>query len=156
MSKVYALSGARVAYLCASPAVLEELRSLTPPWAVSLIGQIAAVKALEDPAYYLKCYEETHRLREDLTRGLQTIEGLKIFHGMANFVLCGLPKNGFDAATIDQMCRRENLFIRNVKTMGNSMGDYKIRIAVKDEVKNQKILKILADIMDKSKIEVRL
>ena len=46
MSKTYALSGARVAYLCASPHQLEGLRPLCPPWAVSLPAQIAAVKAL--------------------------------------------------------------------------------------------------------------
>jgi histidinol-phosphate/aromatic aminotransferase/cobyric acid decarboxylase-like protein len=34
MSKVYALSGARVAYLCAGPHQLEELRAITPPWVV--------------------------------------------------------------------------------------------------------------------------
>ena len=49
MSKSYALSGARVAYLCAGPHQLESLRLLSPPWAVSLPAQIAAVKALEDP-----------------------------------------------------------------------------------------------------------
>ena len=49
MSKVYALSGARCAYLCASPHLLETLRSITPPWAVSLPGQVAAVAALRDP-----------------------------------------------------------------------------------------------------------
>ena len=49
MSKAYAFSGARVAYLCAGQHQLESLRPLTPPWAVSLPAQIAAVKALEDP-----------------------------------------------------------------------------------------------------------
>src|SRR6185436_3843880 len=43
MSKVYALSGLRVAYLCAAPQMLEELRSFTPPWAVSLLAQVAGV-----------------------------------------------------------------------------------------------------------------
>lgn len=150
MSKVYALSGVRVAYLCASPMIIEELRALTPPWVVSLIGQIAAVKALEDPTYYSKCYEETHRLREDLMRELRTI-GLKVFPAKANFVLCDLPETGFDAETVAQMCRRENLFIRNVKTMGNSIGNHKIRIAIKDEGTNKKMLRILADIIDGSK-----
>ena len=36
MSKVYALSGARAAYLCAGAHQLEELRAITPPWVVSL------------------------------------------------------------------------------------------------------------------------
>ena len=42
MSKVYALSGARAAYLCGPPDMIDELRPLRPPWSVSLPGQIAA------------------------------------------------------------------------------------------------------------------
>ena len=42
MSKVYALSGARCAYLCGPAHLMDELRTISPPWAVSLPGQIAA------------------------------------------------------------------------------------------------------------------
>ena len=42
MSKVYALSGMRVAYLCASPHQLSDLISITPPWVVGLPAQVAA------------------------------------------------------------------------------------------------------------------
>src|SRR6266567_4724142 len=59
MSKVYALSGARVAYLCAGPHQLEELRAITPPWVVSLPAQVAAVRALQDQDYYAARYAET-------------------------------------------------------------------------------------------------
>jgi histidinol-phosphate/aromatic aminotransferase/cobyric acid decarboxylase-like protein len=52
MSKVCALSGARVAYLCAGTHLLEDLRSVTPPWVVSLPAQVAAVHALIDNEYY--------------------------------------------------------------------------------------------------------
>ncbi|MBN1448711.1 MAG: histidinol-phosphate aminotransferase family protein [Bacteroidetes bacterium] len=55
MSKVYALSGLRAAYLCAAPAQLERLRSITPPWAVSLPAQIAATHALQSREYYTSC-----------------------------------------------------------------------------------------------------
>ena len=40
MSKVYALSGARVAYLCAGPHQLEALRAITPPWAAMPVAAI--------------------------------------------------------------------------------------------------------------------
>ena len=61
LSKVYALSGARAAYLCAGPHQLEALRSLTPPWSVSLPAQVAAVNALQDPEYYARQYRKTRR-----------------------------------------------------------------------------------------------
>jgi histidinol-phosphate/aromatic aminotransferase/cobyric acid decarboxylase-like protein len=47
MSKAYALSGLRVACLCAAPHVLEPLRAVTPPWSVGLLAQVAAVRAEE-------------------------------------------------------------------------------------------------------------
>jgi histidinol-phosphate/aromatic aminotransferase/cobyric acid decarboxylase-like protein len=71
MSKVYALSGMRVAYLCASLHQLSDLIPITPPWAVSLPGQVAAVKALGDSAYYQDRYRETRQLREQLIKGFE-------------------------------------------------------------------------------------
>ena len=59
MSKVYALSGARAAYLCAGAHQLEALRAITPPWVIGLPAQVAAVRALQDPAYYAARYRET-------------------------------------------------------------------------------------------------
>jgi histidinol-phosphate/aromatic aminotransferase/cobyric acid decarboxylase-like protein/GNAT superfamily N-acetyltransferase len=71
MSKVYALSGVRVAYLCAPVPLAEHLRRITPPWAVSLPAQVAAVNALEDSGYYAARYLETHHLREGLASDLR-------------------------------------------------------------------------------------
>ena len=56
MSKVYALSGARAAYLCGSEALLAPLRRFVPPWAVSLPAQVTAVAALQSPDYYAARY----------------------------------------------------------------------------------------------------
>jgi histidinol-phosphate/aromatic aminotransferase/cobyric acid decarboxylase-like protein len=142
MSKAYALSGARVAYLCAGPHQLESLRALTPPWAVSLPAQIAAVKALEDPAYYAAKYQETRALR------LQLIEALKplnweIIPGVTNFVLCHLPENGPDADALIARCRERGLFLRNVATMGSCLGNRAVRIAVKDAETNRRMIGII-------------
>src|SRR5207302_1441068 len=73
MSKVYALSGLRVGYLCGPPDLMGPLRSLTPPWAVSLPAQVAAVKALQYPSYYASRYLETSDLAGRLTDQLRAI-----------------------------------------------------------------------------------
>src|SRR6185369_14914809 len=90
MSKVYALSGARVAYLCSSPHQLEELKAITPPWVVSLPAQVAAVNALADPEYYAARYAETANLRVELATELSSL-GLQVIPGIANFLLATLP-----------------------------------------------------------------
>lgn len=147
MSKVYALSGARAAYLCGSPALLEDLRPRTPPWAVSLPGQIAAVRALADPTYYHTRWRETARLREDLAEALQRIAGWEVVPGVANFLLCHLPPGGPDAAEIVGACRSRGLYLRDASRMGSSLGRHAVRIAVKDAGTNARALGILADVL---------
>ena len=62
MSKVYGLSGLRVAYLCGALRRIAPFRAVTPPWIVGLPAQAAAVHALRDSGYYAECYRQTHTL----------------------------------------------------------------------------------------------
>ena len=142
MSKVYALSGARCAYLCVAPHLLERLRSITPPWAVGLTAQVAAVAALRDASYYASRHRETHELRAELCRALAPMP-LRIVPSCANFVLCHIDDNGPRAAEIVAECRKEGLFIRDASTMGASLGDRAIRIAVKDRTTQHRMTSVL-------------
>jgi histidinol-phosphate/aromatic aminotransferase/cobyric acid decarboxylase-like protein len=144
MSKVYALSGARVAYLCAGAHQLETLRALTPPWVVGLPAQVAAVRALEDPGYYAKRYAETHALRDALAAELRLL-GWNIVPGVANFLLCHLPERGPRAGELVNQCRRHGLFIRDTRSMGSTTdaSDDEVRVAVKSSEDNARMIKIL-------------
>ena len=147
MSKAYALSGARVAYLCASPHQLEELYAFTPPWAVSLVGQLAAVRALESLDYYTACWRETESLRFRLGEGLAAL-GWQVVPGTANFLLCHLPENGPTASDVVAKCRDHGLFLRDAGHMGANLGNHAIRVAVKDALTNQRMLAILKSVLN--------
>ncbi len=145
MSKVYALSGARVAYLCAGPHQLEALRAITPPWVVSLPAQVAAVRALEAPEYYAALYSQTHLLREALAAALRALEW-EVTPGMANFLLCHLPDKAPEAAALVAACRERNLFLRDAAQMGSSLGPRAVRIAVKDAATQERMLRIIREV----------
>ena len=142
MSKVYALSGVRAAYLCAGAHQLEELRAITPPWAVSLPAQVAAVRALQDPGYYAARYAETAALREELSEQLRLL-GWQVLPGIANFLLCHLPKSGPDAVSIVRRCRGQGLFLRDASLMGSKLGTHTLRVAVKEATTNQRMVAII-------------
>jgi histidinol-phosphate/aromatic aminotransferase/cobyric acid decarboxylase-like protein len=142
MSKVYALSGARVAYLCAGPHQLEELRAITPPWVVSLPAQVAAVNALQDRDYYAARYTETRELRDEFSAALQSM-GWDVIPGVANFLLCHVPETGPSAQEIVKKSRERGLFVRDASTMGSLLGTHAIRIAIKDSMTNLEALKVL-------------
>lgn len=144
MSKVYALSGVRAAYLCAAPELIDDLRSITPPWAVSLPGQVAVVHALQDLDYYAARYAETHILREELARELKGRLEWECVPGIANFVLCHLPAEGPIAAWFCKACRREGVYLRDASSMSLSLGSRALRIAVKDCPANSRIVDVLA------------
>jgi histidinol-phosphate/aromatic aminotransferase/cobyric acid decarboxylase-like protein len=146
MSKIYALSGLRAAYLCGPSQLVEELSAITPPWAVSLPGQVAAVAALQDAEYYAQRFAETHELRNELAEQLAAFENWKIVPGLANFLLCHLPDAGPTAAEIVKLCRVHGLFLRDAGAMGKILGTHALRIAVKDAETNQRILEILSQV----------
>lgn len=143
MSKVYALSGARCAYLVGAPATIEPLRDLTPPWAVGLPGQIAAVEALRDPAYYAARWRETHALRASLAAELARTLGWDVVPGVANFLLVHLPPDGPDAAAWVAAARERGVFLRDASRMGRRLGRHALRLAVKDAVQNERIVATL-------------
>lgn len=145
MSKAYALSGARVAYLAAAPHQLEELRALTPPWVVGLPSQLAATRALESVDYYKARWHETHELRESFAASLQEL-GWDVIPGCANFLLAHLPEAGPTAAQVLSAAQSRGLYVRDVSTMGVDVGDRAVRIAVKDAETNRRMIAILAEV----------
>jgi histidinol-phosphate/aromatic aminotransferase/cobyric acid decarboxylase-like protein len=147
MSKVYALSGMRAAYLCAPIDQLSELSSLTPPWAVSLPAQVAAVLALEDGIYYMECYRETRSLRAELVDGLRSIGIREIVPGTANFVMCHLEPEHPTAADVVAESRKGGVFLRDVCLMGSEIGWRALRIAVKNKETNAIIVETLEKIL---------
>ncbi|HEY2468694.1 MAG TPA: aminotransferase class I/II-fold pyridoxal phosphate-dependent enzyme [Terracidiphilus sp.] len=147
MSKVYALSGMRAAYLCGPMHQLAELIPWTPPWAVSLVAQVAAVRALEDPAYYAEKYAQTHLHREKLIRALRSLGIEEIVPSRANFVMCHLEPDHPTVAEVIKESRESGVFLRDVTSMGMDLGARALRIAVKDEGSNQLVLDTLEKVL---------
>lgn len=146
MSKAYALSGVRVGYLCAAPALLDELRRLTPPWAVGLLGQVAAVEALRDSSYYADRYAETAVLRGALAQNLAAL-GMEAIPSAANFILSHLPADGPPARTVVERCREHQLYLRDAGSISPRLGAHAVRVAVKDAETNERIVQILARVL---------
>src|SRR3989344_1875831 len=73
MSKVYALSGVRIGYLVADQKIINKVKTLMPPWAVSFPAQLAAIEALKDPKYYRTKYKQTNRLKKGFVSLLSQI-----------------------------------------------------------------------------------
>ena len=143
MSKVYALSGLRVGYLCGPPSMIGPLRLMNPPWSVSLPGQLAAVTALKDEDYYLRRYRKTHSLRTRLADDLMGLGDIEVTPGVANYILFQLPADGPTARKVIKRCRKDDLFLRDASATSASLGPWSVRVAVKDAATNRRMVDIL-------------
>lgn len=146
MSKCFALSGIRCGYLCSPHHLIEMLRPISPPWAVSLPAQIAACEAMRNIAYYRDRWQETATLRDDLAANLRALDW-DVLPGCANFLLCHLPEYQPEARCLVDACRKWNLFVRDVKSMGTGFDARTVRIAVKDATTNQRMIEILGAVL---------
>jgi histidinol-phosphate/aromatic aminotransferase/cobyric acid decarboxylase-like protein len=113
---------------------------------VSLIAQLAAVRALESPNYYRARWRETAALREALAGDLRNLNW-QVIPGVANFLLCHHPEDGLTADEIVRRCREHGLFLRDATRMGARLGEHAIRLAVKDAETNRRMMEILSSVI---------
>jgi histidinol-phosphate/aromatic aminotransferase/cobyric acid decarboxylase-like protein len=140
MSKVYALSGLRVAYLCGAAELVERVRRVTPPWAVSLPGQMAGVRALESEAHYRECWRRTHALRGELARRLREVAPWRVVEGCLNSVLCLVTEGMPRAGEIVSACRKRGVFLRDCSGLCRAFEGRAVRVAVRGAEENGRIL----------------
>jgi histidinol-phosphate aminotransferase len=88
MSKAFALAGARVGYLAASPAVVDALRLVRLPYHLSALTQAVARVALAHTDELLATVEEVKRQRDRIVQALPAM-GLRVIPTEANFLLFG-------------------------------------------------------------------
>lgn len=145
MSKCYALSGLRVAYAVSQS--MPTLRRFIPPWAVSLPGQLGAIAALRNKAYYVRQYEIVHDERRKMQRSLQEL-GFRVFPGVANYLLAYLPaESGFSSAEFVKKCTSMGLFLRDAHGMGVSLPNIAVRLAVRMAKQNEQLIHIVGCIL---------
>ena len=142
MSKFFALSGLRVGYLCASPELIEALEPWNPPWSAGLLAQCAAVRALQEYAWYRERARETHALRAALASRIDTIPGLRTFPSVTNFVMFATDQ--VPAPELVQRCRGLGVWLRDCGSLSPRFGTRFVRTAVKEPERNEKIFAALS------------
>lgn len=145
MSKVYALSGLRVAYLAGPADIVQYLGRRLPPWVTGLAAQVAAIEALRDPEYYRERYRETHAFRAETLQMLQGLPGVQLFDTCANFYL--VKNKGQSAATMQEQLESQGILVRHCDSMGLHFHDKFLRIAVKTREENARIAGALRSVV---------
>ncbi|MGB3722523.1 MAG: histidinol-phosphate transaminase [Pacificimonas sp.] len=95
-SKIYGLAAARVGWAYGAPDVIDALNRIRGPFNVTSQAQAAAIAALKDQDFVVRCREENARERARLSDAVAALgnHGLRPVPSAANFVLVEFPRSG--------------------------------------------------------------
>jgi len=145
MTKFYALPGLRVGYAVATRAVIRRLRRQLPPWSISVMGQIAALAALNDAAHARRSLQFMARERERLKHMLAALPGCVVMPTWTNYFLVELPR-GRHARDVTEQMRNEGLLIRDCSSIPGCNAR-SIRLAVRSQQENDRLIQALSNLL---------
>jgi histidinol-phosphate aminotransferase len=90
-SKAFALAGARLGYVLASPEVVDDLQRVRLPYHTSALTQAAGIVALRHRAEALALLADIRTQRDRILAGLRALDGFTVYPSDANFVLFEPP-----------------------------------------------------------------
>ncbi|MBI5686144.1 MAG: cobyric acid synthase [Verrucomicrobia bacterium] len=135
LTKLFAIPGLRLGCAIADRVVIQRLRELQPSWSVNTLAQAVGVAALRDREYVRQTQLYVCQQREALAATLNSLPGLTVYHGAANFLLIRLDRNDFDAPRLAQRLLADGIAIRVCDNFDGLDSRY-FRIAVRREEEN--------------------
>lgn len=139
-TKRYAMAGIRLGYgLTGNQKLLEKMEAVTQPWNISTLAQAAGIAALKEKEYVEKGRQLVFKEAAYLTEHMKQL-GLKVYPSQANYIFFYGPENLFEA------CVEKNILIRDCSNYPGLTKGY-WRIAVKKHEDNEKLLKVLEEVI---------
>jgi histidinol-phosphate aminotransferase len=143
-SKVYGLAGLRVGYALAAPEVAEALDTVREPFNTNLVGQAAALAALEDAGHLVRSLDLNRvgkaRLREALVS-----RRLSVLPSLANFLCVDV---GQDGQEVYKRLLTKGVIVRPLRPYGL---DSWLRISVGTADENENFLEALDAVLASSR-----
>ena len=131
-SKWAGLAGLRVGYGAFPWEIMAHLWKIKQPYNVNLAGQTAALVSLQDKEHLLANVAAIIATRQELLRGLTTIDWLKPYPSQANFILGKVI--GRDAAQVKTALARKGILVRRYTAYG--LADHlRFSVGTPDQIK---------------------
>jgi histidinol-phosphate aminotransferase len=138
-SKIYGLSGMRVGYGIADPAVCNLINRVRRPFNVNSIAQVAGAAALNDDAHVQRSSEAARVGIEALSEAVRKI-GLRPYPSLGNFVLVGL---GREAAPVYDQLLHKGVIVRPMGAWGLPQH---IRVSVGTPEQTERVVAALGEL----------
>lgn len=115
-SKSFGLAGMRVGYGILPPELAGYLRRVRMPFSVNVLGEEAALAAIEDAAFHAEVLKAVREGRAWLADELQKL-GCRVHPSQSNFLMFSLPPNrGYSARNVFEALLTRGVIIRPLQS----------------------------------------
>jgi len=154
LTKFFGCPGLRVGYAVASAKTARAVATQLPAWPVTTPALNALAEAVRDAEYTCATLEANLHARTALVRQLAGL-GCRIHPPAANFVFFEIPRGLESAAIRARLLREHRILVRDCTSFeGIEPGRY-LRVAVRRENENQRLIDALAAVFDRNSCQPR-
>ena len=139
----FGLAGARLGYMLAPTALLNEVDKLRPPYNVSVLNAECALFALEHADVFAAQAKTVCDERSALTQALQAMPGVTPFPSDANMMLARFEGGPDTATRVFESLKAQKVLVKNVSKMHPLLTNC-LRLTIGTPKENQKLLAALA------------
>ncbi|MCM3783568.1 threonine-phosphate decarboxylase CobD [Neobacillus mesonae] len=146
MTKFYAIPGLRLGYALGHPELIASMSKKQVTWSVNGLALLAGEACLEEnSAYEAETQTLIKEQRSRLMKQLAAL-GFRTYPGMANYLLLETPER-WDAHLLQEALGKQGVLIRSC-AMYPGLNDKAVRIAVKGQADNSRLLRALRFVME--------
>ena len=139
----FGLAGARLGYMLAPTALLNEVDKLRPPYNVSVLNAECALFALEHADVFAAQAKTVCDERSALTQALQAMPGVTPFPSDANMMLARFEGGPDKATRVFESLKAQKVLVKNVSKMHPLLTNC-LRLTIGTPQENQQLLAALA------------
>ena len=139
LTKYFGIPGLRLGTAIATQKVIERLKAAKDPWSVNSLAQIAGVHSLSDDEYIKNTKALVTEEREFLFNALQKVSGIKVYPGVANYLLLNIEATKYPSRVFVEQLGRRGVLVRDCASF-TGMGSSYLRVAVKKREDNLKLV----------------
>ncbi|MDD5168880.1 MAG: cobyric acid synthase, partial [Syntrophales bacterium] len=146
LTKFYAVPGLRIGFAVGSPSIISVIQSFILPWSVNSLAQSVGEAAVGDPVYGEQTRLFVGQEREFLTAALQSMPGLFVYPGEANFLLLRIDNGSINTTELsERLLKDKGIALRNCANF-DGLDDHFFRIAVRTRRENEQLVSALEEI----------
>jgi len=146
LTKIYAIPGLRLGLAVCEPEIVDSIKRIQPTWSVNSIAQAVGVAALRDSHYVEQSRSFVRQQREILETELQSISGLTVYPGKANFLFVRIDRKDLDALELADRVLRDGIAMRVCENF-QGLDKRFFRVAVRTYEQNNRLCESLRKAM---------